>query len=218
MTKVKTIYFVRHGQTEWNAIRRMQGQRNSDLSERGKRQAEVTGRLLARFELEAIYASPLDRVRQTVEIIRQFVDLDPTYDARIMEWDCGDWSGHLHDDVRTRWPDEWAALEADRFHYRGPNCENYPDMIARAEPFLRELMAAPARSIAVVSHGMIGRVMVGTLMGYDADEMLRFYQANDVVYRLRCPLDGIGERTIEHFEAGSGPVTGSKRYYQPESA
>jgi probable phosphoglycerate mutase len=100
----RTIYFVRHGQTEWNAIQRMQGRWNSDLDEVGRRQADLNGRLLEGRGIERIFSSPLDRTRQTTEIIGRYVDAPVTYDARIVEWDCGDWSGLLRSEVIERWP------------------------------------------------------------------------------------------------------------------
>lgn len=203
----KTICFVRHGQTEWNAAARMQGQHDSDLNDIGRRQAEDHGRLLARIGVDALYVSPLNRARQTLAIVQRFVALEAAVDQRIMEWNCGLWSGQLRADVRKRWPKEWAALEADPYHYRGPGCENYPDMIARSESFIDELLASEARHIAVISHGMIGRVMVGTLMGFDESAMLAFKQPNDVVYRVRLPAAG-GSPLLDRFESGRGPFEG----------
>jgi broad specificity phosphatase PhoE len=202
---LKQLYFVRHGQTEWNAIRRMQGQWNSDLSELGRTQADANGRLLANLDIDAIFASPLDRTRQTAEIITQHVALPIAYDDRIKEWDCGDWSGHLYDEVKAKWAQEWAALAADRFNYRGPNCENYPDMIARATPFLEELKALPTRNIAIVSHGMIGRVMVSVLAGHNEIQMLSYGQDNDVIYRVSIEGESLA---ISHYVAGDGPHEG----------
>ena len=203
---MQRLYFVRHGQTQWNAIARMQGQWNSDLSDLGREQASVHGRLLEQLDIQAIYASPLDRTRQTTEIIQQYVPLDASYDHRIMEWDCGHWSGYLYEEVKTQWADEWAALQADRFHYRGPGCENYPDMIERSRPFVEEVLANPAENIAIVSHGMIGRVMIGIIMEYGETEMLGFTQPNDVIYRVRVPRTG--DRELHHYSAGTGPHEG----------
>ena len=203
---MKELYFVRHGQTEWNAIRRMQGQWNSDLNDTGRAQAEVNGGLLATCGIEALFASPLDRTRQTATIINRHLKLaDVKFDDRIKEWDCGDWSGHLYDEVRERWPEEWAALQADRFHYRGPNCENYPDMIARSTPFLDELRNHEASRIAVVSHGMIGRVMVSVLLGHSESDTLSYGQDNDVIFRVTLEGD---EARVDRFIDGSGPVAG----------
>ncbi|MCB1693603.1 MAG: histidine phosphatase family protein [Pseudomonadales bacterium] len=202
---MKQLYFVRHGQTEWNAIRRMQGQWNSDLSPLGREQARVNGELLAGLGIETIFASPLDRTRQTAEIINGYLGLPVTYDERIMEWDCGDWSGYLYAEVMAQWPDEWAALQADRFHFRGPNCENYPDMFARARPFLAELEHVPAERIAIVSHGMIGKVMIAAVLGLGEEETLAISQPNDVIF---VTTEVPGGMTASHYVAGTGPHPG----------
>lgn len=204
----KTFYFVRHGQTEWNAIARMQGQKNSKLNAIGRSQAEAHGRLLAEVGVDRIFCSPLDRTRQTAAIVRQHVDLEPAFDDRIKEWDCGDWSGELRADVARRWPEEWAALAADPYHFRGPGCENYPDMIERSQPFVDELLANAHTRIAIISHGMIGRVMVGILMGYGEPEMLAFRQPNDIVYRVRLPGADGGAPRLDRYHAGRGPIEG----------
>jgi broad specificity phosphatase PhoE len=201
----QALYFVRHGQTEWNRIQRMQGRWNSDLDELGRRQAAANARLLAGLGVELIVSSPLDRARQTATIIAEHVGVPVTYDDRIVEWDCGDWSGHLRTEVMERWPEEYAALLADPFYYRGPSCENYPDMLERARPFVEELRCRPESSIAVVSHGMIGKVMVGVLLGLDEDETLDVFQPNDTVFRLRLQHDGID---VHHWRHGEGPVEG----------
>ncbi len=199
------LYFIRHGQTEWNAIHRMQGQMNSDLNALGRSQADRNGRLLVSLGVDAIFASPLDRTRQTAEIINRYLSLPVTYDDRIMEWDCGDWSGFLYAEVQKKWPQEWQAHQADRFNYRGPNCENYHDMIARSRPFIDEILAQPDRRIAVVSHGLIGKVMVSVLLGLSEAETLSFGQDNDVVFRLK--VDG-SKITADHFVNGKGPFPG----------
>ena len=202
---MKSLYFVRHGQTEWNAIARMQGQWNSDLNETGRNQAEVNGDLLSNHNIDTVIASPLDRTRQTAEIINRHLKLQVSYDDRIMEWDCGDWSGYLYAEVKVKWAEEWRQLEANRFYYRGPNCENYPDMINRSGPFLDELKARPENNIAIVSHGMIGRVMVAQLLGFNEEQTLEFHQSNDVVFRVTLHK---GSVEVAHFVGGEGPFPG----------
>jgi broad specificity phosphatase PhoE len=198
------IYFVRHGQSEWNATQRFQGRGNSNLSDLGRRQAERSGRLLAGLDIQALFSSPLDRARQTAEIVNRHLGLSLVVDERIKEWDCGDWSGHLREEVLMRWPEEWAARQADMFHYRGPSCENYPDMFDRARPFVAGLERHGAERIAVVSHGMIGKVMIAILLGLDERQTLAIYQANDVVFRVTA-----GERPeAHHYRAGEGPLPG----------
>ena len=201
---MKTYFFVRHGETEWNAIRRLQGQWNSDLNARGRRQADANGRLLACLGIDALFSSPLDRARQTAEIVNGYLALPVRYDDRIKEWDCGDWSGHLQDEVAEKWPEEWAAFRDDLFHYRGPNCENFPDMFDRARPFLSDLERLDAKRIAIISHGWIGKVMVSTLLGRYEEGTLSIYQPNDVVFRVTT-----GPATAaDHYRAGEGPFPG----------
>lgn len=202
---MKQLYFVRHGQTEWNAIHRMQGQLNSDLNKLGRSQANINGQLLAQHNIEALFSSPLDRTTQTSKIINKHLDLPITFDDRIKEWDCGDWSGYLYDEVRKKWPKEWQALQEDHFHYRGPNCENMPDMMARAQPFLAELSEHPATNIAIVSHGLIGKIMVSMLLKLDEQQTLEFGQSNDVIFKMTVDND---QATATHFINGKGPFDG----------
>ncbi|MEM7767496.1 MAG: histidine phosphatase family protein [Pseudomonadota bacterium] len=202
----RTLYFIRHGQTEWNRIKRMQGQWNSDLDDHGRGQADANGRLLSGFGLDALYCSPLDRTRQTAGFITRHVPLPVTYDDRLMEWDSGDWSGHMYADLPDRWPAEWAAWKADPFHARAPGGENYPDMFDRAQPFLAELLETGHRRIGIISHGMIGKVMIAGLASYDAAATLAIHQRNDVVFRVQMVGDTV--TGLHHFAAGNGPFEG----------
>jgi len=201
----RTVYFVRHGQTEWNAIQRMQGRWNSDLNELGREQAAASGRLLEGVGIQKVFSSPLDRTRQTTEIIGRYVDAPVTYDERLVEWDCGDWSGHLRTEVMELWSEEYSAFLADPFHYRGPNCENFPDMFERARPFVEELLALDLDRVLVVSHGMIGKVMVAILLGLGEEETLAIHQPNDAVFRVGLGAD---EPEVHHWRDGVGPVEG----------
>lgn len=203
---LKHLYFVRHGRTEWNAIGRMQGQWNSDLDAVGRAQADINGRWLATQGIEAMFASPLDRTRQTAAIISRHVPVPTVFDDRLKEWDCGDWSGHLRQEVARKWPLEWQAWQRDPFGYRGPNCETYADMIARSAPFLAELHQHAASRIAIVSHGMIGKAMLSTLLRLDAARTVAIPQPNDRVFVVA--LSAAGEADVQHFDAGVGPHPG----------
>lgn len=108
----------------------------------------------------------------------------------------------MYADIPNKWPEEWQALEANRFHFRPPNGENYPDMFERSKPFLHELLESEHKHIAVVSHGMIGKVMFSYLMDYEPDHVLSIHQHNDMVFRVEVSDD---ERAISYFAAGDGP-------------
>ena len=119
-----------------------------------------------------------------------------------MEWDCGDWSGEMYAEIPNKWPKEWEELERDRYYFRPPNGENYPDMLERSKPFVHELLESDQSDIAIVSHGMIGKVMFSYLMGYEPAQILSIHQHNDMVFRVRVEGES---RTIAHYTAGDGP-------------
>ena len=183
----------------------MQGQWNSNLNDLGRQQADQHGQMLRDKGIEHLFVSPLDRTRQTAEILNRHLALPVTFDDRIMEWDCGDWSGRFWDELIHEWPEEFASWRADEFNYRGPNCENYPDMIQRAGEFLAHLSTLDLERIAVVSHGMIGRVLVGVLLDMAPAGMLGFHQTNNTIFHLSRTRDGW---TTRHYVGPEGPFDG----------
>lgn len=102
------IYLLRHGQTEWNRDRRVQGSLESQLTSLGRRQAAAQARLLAPILAATpnldLYASPQIRARQTAEIALPGHDAEITYDARLAELNMGDWEGHLRADLEPENP------------------------------------------------------------------------------------------------------------------
>ena len=200
-------YFVRHGETDWNAEKRMQGQWESNLNENGKRHADVNGRWLKDLGIEHVWASPQIRVRQTAEIIAQHMPLaaNPTFDDRLKEWSSGDWSGMLYADIRVERPDEWEAWVNDRYGYRPPNGKNFEDLEVRADGFLADTRDHPSKVRAVLAHGFIIRVTVGRLTGLTPEEVLAVKQTNETVIRVTETSDGMA---IDHFVAGTGPFPG----------
>ncbi|MEO7191830.1 MAG: histidine phosphatase family protein [Vicinamibacterales bacterium] len=198
-------YLVRHSETEWNAVARMQGQLDSPLTALGREHAKSSGRLLARLGVDALYASPLGRVRQTLDVLAEDVPLPASFDDRLKEWSGGEWSGELYSDLATKWPDAFAAWTADRYHQRSPGGENFVDMIARARSFIADVADPPGSRIAVVAHGFFNRTLAGALLGLSPSEIIAIRQSNDVV--IRIVLDGDGPAT-DHFVDGDGPLPG----------
>lgn len=201
----KIIYFIRHGETNWNAERRMQGQWESDLTERGRQQADKNAETVANLGVDAIYASPLRRARHSAEALSQRTDHDLIFDDRLKEWNAGDWSGHLYAEVVEKWPEEWTAWRADMWNYRPPGCENFQDLARRGGDFLNDILVTEHQRIAVVSHGFIGRAMMLVLAKLQPDDALRLHTANDAVFRFKGAKDNW---ETDRFEAGVGPIPG----------
>ena len=183
----------------------MQGQRESNLTEHGRAQAEQNAEAAATLGVEAIYASPLRRTRQSAKALADRTSLSITFDDRLKEWDAGEWSGYLYEEVIEKWPEEWAAWRADMWNYRPPGCENFEDLARRGGAFLKDIQTTEADKIAIVSHGFIGRAMMAALAGLTPEDALRLKTANDIVFRFRQTPNGW---RADRFERNEGPLDG----------
>jgi broad specificity phosphatase PhoE len=202
----RTIYIVRHGETEWNAASRMQGQLDSPLTARGRAQMAAVGELLARLGVDAFVASPLGRVRQSLAILNASLALPVQFDDRLQEWSAGEWSGELYAEIGGKWPDAWAAWQADRISAASPGGENFLDLRARAGAFLDDMAAAASHArVAVVAHGFLNRALSTALLDLPPPEMLRVSHANDTVIRV---LMENGTAVADHFAGSVGPIEG----------
>lgn len=139
------IALVRHGETDWNRQRRIQGLSDVPLNETGRAQALETGRLLTRRDWDGVYSSPLSRARETASIIAEVLGL-PAPEAldALVERDYGEAEGLTDREIDRRYPDRGAV----------PGQESRDAVTARVLPALRELaLAHLGRSLLVVSHG-----------------------------------------------------------------
>lgn len=162
-----TIYFIRHGETDWNRDRRYQGQRDVPLNDTGRAQARRNGQALrallpAIAEAEFI-ASPLGRARQTMEIVRTELELPPrdyAFEPRLMELCYGVWEGTLQDDIARDDPDNFAARARDPYRWRPEQGESYADLFARVSGWAETV----GRDCVVVSHGGVSRCLRARLL------------------------------------------------------
>jgi probable phosphoglycerate mutase len=163
-----TLYFVRHGQTEWNRLRRIQGQIDAPLNDHGREQAARNARALTKIGLDLrnlpFVSSPLVRCRETIEIMRETVGLErSTYatDDRLKEIHFGEWQGlHWHE-VANRDRRLFATRAARPFSWRPPGGESYADLTCRTSEWLSEI----EHDTVCVSHGGVSRALRGHILG-----------------------------------------------------
>ncbi len=179
-----TLYFVRHGETDWNAERRYQGQRDIPINARGRAQARRNGEalrtLLPALKDAEFLSSPLGRARETMEIVRQTLGLDPSdyrIEERLKELSYGAWEGALQDELPRIDPMGVAARARDPYHWRPQGGESYADLMARTIRWLQTL----ERDTIVVSHGGLARCVHGFIAGIDVSR----------VPTLDCPQDRV---------------------------
>ena len=163
-----TIYFVRHGETDWNAAQRYQGRRNVPLNATGRAQARRNGLVLSELLASeaaafAYISSPLLRARETMQILRRELSLPPedyAQDPRLSEIDYGHWEGQLLHDLPTTDPDGFCARRADAWNWRPTDGESYRMLSERVAPWLQEIR----QDSVVASHGGVSRVLRGLLL------------------------------------------------------
>ena len=141
------LYFVRHGQTDWNVRGKLQGKSDIALNETGRLQAVETREKLKQVAMDAIYCSPLMRARETAEIINVLWELPIQCDDRLMERSFGDMEGALRKDVP--FDDLWAFSSASMF----AGGEDTAHFYERVESFLKEILpyAQMAESVFPIS-------------------------------------------------------------------
>lgn len=200
MSLVIPLYMLRHGETAWNTERRMQGLRDSKLTERGRLQAEAMGRALKR-ELEdadgptVFLRSPLGRACETAEIIGRELGLAPARwrdDPRLVELGYGDWEGLSWTEIQVTHPTALADWRADPHGYCPPGGETHTELRARSAGVLADIIASGVRTV-IVGHGVSGAVLRGLNLGLDAKAMFILEKPQDAFFRL---LAGREDRII----------------------
>jgi broad specificity phosphatase PhoE len=178
-----TLYFIRHGETDWNRIQRYQGQTDIPLNDTGRAQAARNGRVLgevlaARKATIDYVSSPLERTAETMEIVRANMGLPARpfpMDDRLKEQNFGHWEGLIWGELPKLDPEGFAARKADTWNWTPQGGENYEMVRARVVAWLAELQG----DTVVVSHGNISRTVRGILLGLD----------KTVIPKLEVPQD-----------------------------
>jgi probable phosphoglycerate mutase len=171
-----TIYYNRHGETEWIALGRLQGVRDIPLNELGRRQSVDAGHILSdllmrdgRSETSLTFvASPLGRARQTMELVRGVLKLPLSgyaIDDRLREIGYGEWEGSTLAEMQAKDPDLFAQRQAEKWTVAPPGGETYVSVQARMTDWYRGLTA----DVVAVAHGGTARALMVEL-GFETPE------------------------------------------------
>ncbi|GAB7007797.1 histidine phosphatase family protein [Nocardioides sp. AN3] len=164
---MKRLVLVRHGQTEWNRIGRVQGTTDVALDDTGHAQARAVAPSLAAYRPAALWCSDLSRAATTASYVGEACGLTPLPDARLREWGFGEREGLTHAEFEAADPQAYAAFRIGRYD-EVPDAERAADVRSRFVEALRELLDATddgACSIAV-AHGAAIKLGVGALLGW----------------------------------------------------
>ena len=163
------LFLVRHGATTLSAEDRFAGSTDVPLSDEGRRQAAALAARLQRDPIAAAYCSPMRRTIETASILAEAHKIDPITRPGLREIDHGRWEGLTRQDVETRYHDEYLRWEEDPFTVAPAGGECGVDVMARALPVIRAIVEAhEGQQILVVSHKATIRLVISSLLGFDA--------------------------------------------------
>jgi glucosyl-3-phosphoglycerate phosphatase len=177
MTLQGRIFIARHGETVFNAAKRMQGdQLDTPLTRKGFGQADSMGVALSKWlgtrQTLTLYSSPSGRALQTLAIIAEHIGADwhgATHDARLQEIDVGEWAGRTYAEIMAEQGDILDPHIA-LFSKRPPGGEWYDDIAARLQSWIDDTAQMRGDRL-VIMHGMSSRVLRGMLLGLPVDPL-----------------------------------------------
>lgn len=181
------LFFVRHGQTDWNKEGRLQGQRNIPLNQLGRQQAARNGRVIGPL-LEGhkwhVLVSPLGRTLETATILLNEAGhghLEMIKDIRLIELSFGDWEGRTLREIRDDDPDVGAARRANKWGFVPPGGESYAMLAERVKAWLFDL----SEPTLIISHGGVFRTVAHLIGGMPTEEAASVTVKQDRVFLIK---------------------------------
>jgi len=174
--RIRRLVMLRHGQTEYNAGSRMQGQLDTELTDLGREQAAAAAEVLAKRQPVIIVSSDLRRALDTAVALGERSGLPVLVDTRLRETHLGDWQGLTHLEVDAAAPGARLAWR-ENARWAPHGGENRVDVAARSMPLVAELITEqsewgldePDRPVVLVAHGGLIAALTAALLGLPVD-------------------------------------------------
>jgi broad specificity phosphatase PhoE len=150
------LYITRHGETEWNTQGRMQGWKNSNLTERGRMNAMALGRALQNVEFRKVYCSPLERTRVTTGLILGGRDVEVIYNENLKEIHLGELEGLTQDEIKDIYPEFQIHFWKNPHEYVPRSGESFYEVRDRVIKTLEQIIEDnPDGNVMIVTHGVV---------------------------------------------------------------
>ena len=190
---MKTLYIVRHGETDWNKMGKYQGITDIPLNENGLNQAKACGNALKDVTFDRILSSDLSRALVTAETIRGDRTTSITVDKRLRELNFGDWEAMLFSDIEARWPGLIDEMYLRPHLVKVPNGESFKDLQDRAWAGLEEFLNVNDEEeiLLIACHGGTIRTLLCKLLDISISHCWNFSQGNTAINRIF--YNGMGE-------------------------
>ena len=160
------IFVVRHGQTEWNVMKKMQGSADIELNEKGLSQASDTANMLRDSSFDVIFCSPLKRAKQTAEIINDDRGLNIIFDERLRERNYGEFEGTSKSSFDYN--EFWSYQKNMKYE----KAENIQDFFERIYHFLDDITSKEYNNILIVCHAGVEKAIECYFNGLMSDDKI----------------------------------------------
>ena len=198
------LYIIRHGETEWNKVKRLQGQTDIPLAEEGIRLARETGQGMKELPIDLVISSPLTRAVQTAQLLTEGRDVPILTDERTIEISFGDWEGECILDSDVLSADFRRLFYEDPLHcVCPPGGETFDEVRKRTGAFYQSLLLNPdykEKNILISTHGAASRCL-----------LTQFYEDKDDIWRGGVPKNCAV--TIVEVSGGVGKVLEKDRLF-----
>jgi broad specificity phosphatase PhoE len=179
------LILIRHGETDWNVENRWQGQADVPLNANGRAQAHQVAERLKNDGLQAIYASDLERTRETARELTRVTGLEVRLDPRLREIHQGDWQGMLASEIETRYAWFFQNRPDNLLESAPPGGETIGQVQARVIAAIQDIVQAhPGGSVAVVSHGFAIAVILAYYQGVPPEKIWDLLPRHDEINEI----------------------------------
>jgi probable phosphoglycerate mutase len=174
------LYIIRHGETDWNKEKRLQGRSDTELNEYGIELAEITGEALKDVHFDCIYSSPLKRAVKTAQIIKRDRDLEIITDDRLREISFGVVEGV----PMSERPEGFQKFFTDPANYVAPEGgESYEELVKRTGEFIEDVVVPASKTMErmlIVAHGALNKAL---MLNLTHDEIKNFWEG---IFQRNC--------------------------------
>jgi broad specificity phosphatase PhoE len=202
-TAVKRLILVRHGSIDERFNGRYIGSTDLSLSEQGRQEAQRVGEWLRQFDTARIVASPMQRVRETVEqAFGENHKKKIKYDELLREIDFGDWERLSFSDISEYYQHEISIWNSGYSGFAFPNGERISDFNARVRKFKKKLIRSKTDTFIIFSHGGVILELICDIMDISRDKTLAMRVDRGSVSEVQLFENGVGILTRLNFKPG----------------
>jgi len=157
-----TLFITRHGQTEWNLQKRMQGWFDSPLTTQGKQAACALGKRLSNEKFNAIYSSPSGRAVDTAKLICNERQIPIFFKQQLKEINTGDWQGMTENEIQEEYPLQFKKYYEDPQNFTLDDSESFQDVLDRSLQVIHDICERYEENdkVLIVTHGVVKKLLI----------------------------------------------------------